>query len=249
VARRSSDGGIDVSGSIGSQSGPLRYSLVVDDPALFTAGALRAALQNAGITVDGTIKAGKTPANAQKLAGLPSAPLSEIVSEMNRESINIVAELLYRNAARAVAPNGIGTAETALTNLRDFMEKKVGADPYAIRASDGSGLSTLDMMTPRIMIQLLSYAHKGPWSSAFHGSLPVAGESELLRLRMRSTPAQGNLHAKTGTTNTVVGLGGYVTSRNGEILAFSFIYNGNDRWNAKATMDGMGATLANFVRE
>ena len=84
------------------------------------------------------------------------------------------------------------------------------------------------------MIQLLGYAHKCAWSSAFHASLPVAGESELLRRRMRATPAQGNLHAKTGTTNTVVSLGGYVTAKNGEILAFSFIYNGNDRWNAQS---------------
>jgi len=249
VARRAADGGIDVSGSIGAASRPLRYSLVVDDPALFTAGAMRAALQNVGITFDGTVRRGRTPAGAEKIAGLPSPPLSEIVSEMNRESINVVAELLYRNASRASAPNGMATAETALGNLREFMQKKVGADPRAIAATDGSGLSTLDFMTPRIMIQLLSYAHKGPWSSAFHGSLPVAGESELLRQRMRSTPAQGNLHAKTGTTNTVVGLGGYVTAKSGEILAFAFIYNGNDRWNAKATMDGMGATLANFVRE
>jgi D-alanyl-D-alanine carboxypeptidase/D-alanyl-D-alanine-endopeptidase (penicillin-binding protein 4) len=248
-ARRAADGGIDVSGSIGSLSGPLRYSLVVDDPALFTAGAFRAALQNVGITFDGTVKPGKTPASAEKIAGLPSPPLSRIVSEMNRESINIVAELLFRNAARAGAPDGMGTAETGLANLRDFLQKKVGANPQEIRAFDGSGLSTLDFMTPRVMIELLSYAHKGPWSSAFHGSLPVAGESELLRRRMRSTPAQGNLHAKTGTTNTVVGLGGFVTARNGEILAFSFLYNGNDRWNAKATIDGMGATLANFVRE
>jgi D-alanyl-D-alanine carboxypeptidase/D-alanyl-D-alanine-endopeptidase (penicillin-binding protein 4) len=248
-ARRAADGGIDVSGSIGSLSGPLRYSLVVDDPALFTAGAFRAALQNVGITFDGTVKPGRTPASAEKIAGLPSPPLSRIVSEMNRESINIVAELLFRNAARAGAPDGMGTAETGLANLRDFLQKKVGANPQEIRAFDGSGLSTLDFMTPRVMIELLSYAHKGPWSSAFHGSLPVAGESELLRRRMRSTPAQGNLHAKTGTTNTVVGLGGFVTARNGEILAFSFLYNGNDRWNAKATIDGMGATLANFVRE
>ena len=249
IARRAADGGIDVSGSIGSLSGPLRYSLVVDDPALFTAGALRAALQNVGVTFDGTVKAGKAPANAEKVAGLESPPLSEIVSEMNRESINIVAELLFRDAARAVAPNGVSSARAGEANLRDFLQKKVGADPQAIRVSDGSGLSTLDFLTPRTMIQLLSYAHKGPWSSAFHGSLPVAGESELLRMRMRSTPAQGNLHAKTGTTNTVVGLGGFVTSKSGEILAFSFIYNGNDRWNAKATMDAMGATLANFVRE
>jgi D-alanyl-D-alanine carboxypeptidase/D-alanyl-D-alanine-endopeptidase (penicillin-binding protein 4) len=249
TARRASDGGIDVSGTIGANSGPLRYSLVVDDPALFTAGALRAALQNVGITVDGTVRAAKTPATAQKVASFASPPLSRIVSEMNRESINVVAELLFRNAARAVAPNGMSSADVGLVNLREFMQKKVGADPQSIRVSDGSGLSTLDYMTPRAMVELLSYAHKGPWSSAFHGSLPVAGESELLRRRMRATPAQGNLHAKTGTTDTVVGLGGFVTAKDGEIVAFAFLYNGNDRSNARATIDAMGATLANFVRE
>jgi D-alanyl-D-alanine carboxypeptidase/D-alanyl-D-alanine-endopeptidase (penicillin-binding protein 4) len=249
VARQRGDGSIDVSGTVGANSGPLRYSLVMPDPALYTAGALRAALQRAGIAVDGTIKPGKTPAAAQKVASFLSPPLSEIISEMNRESINIVAELLFRDAARANAPNGVSTAEAGLTNLRDFLTRKVGANAQAIKVSDGSGLSTFDYLTPRTMIQLLSYAHRGPWSSAFHGSLPVAGESELLRRRMRSTPAQGNLHAKTGTTDTVIGLGGYVTAKDGEIVAFSFIYNGGDRWNAKSTMDAMGATLANFVRE
>jgi D-alanyl-D-alanine carboxypeptidase/D-alanyl-D-alanine-endopeptidase (penicillin-binding protein 4) len=248
-ARRASDGGIDVSGSIGSASGPRRYSLVINDPPLYTAGALNAALQNVGVTVTGAVRPAKTPATATKVASFTSPPLAQIVSEMNRESINIVAELLYRNASRATAPGGMGTAQTALANVREFISKKVGADPQSIRVFDGSGLSTLDYYTPRVMVQLLDYAHKGPWSSAFHGSLPVAGESELLRRRMRGTPAEGNLHAKTGTTNTVVGLGGYVTAKDGEVIAFAFIYNGNDRANAKATMDAMGATLANFVRE
>jgi D-alanyl-D-alanine carboxypeptidase/D-alanyl-D-alanine-endopeptidase (penicillin-binding protein 4) len=248
-ARRANDGGIDVSGTIGSLSGPRRYSLVVDDPALFTAGALNAGLQNAGVIVNGSVHAGRVPPTATKVASFASPPLSQIVSEMNRESINIVAELLYRDAGRAAAADGMSSAEVAQANLRDFLSKKVGADPQSVRIFDGSGLSTLDYLTPRTMIHLLSYAHKGPWSSAFHGSLPVAGESELLRRRMRGTPAEGNLHAKTGTTDVVVALGGYVTAKDGEIVAFSFIYNGNDRWNAKATMDAMGATLANFVRE
>jgi D-alanyl-D-alanine carboxypeptidase/D-alanyl-D-alanine-endopeptidase (penicillin-binding protein 4) len=248
VARQSGDG-IVVGGTVGANSGTLRYSLVVPDPALFTAGALHAALKEAGVTVEGTVKPGKTPTNAVKVAAFASPPLSQIISEMNRESINVVAELLFRDAARASAPGGVSSADAGLANLRDFLSKKVGADPKTINVSDGSGLSTLDSLTPRNMIHLLSYAHRGPWSSAFHGSLPVAGESELLRRRMRSTPAQGNLHAKTGTTDTVIGLGGYVTAKNGEIMAFSFLYNGNDRWNAKATMDAMGATLANFVRE
>jgi serine-type D-Ala-D-Ala carboxypeptidase/endopeptidase (penicillin-binding protein 4) len=82
----------------------------------------------------------------------------------------------------------------------------------------------------------------------FHASLPVEGESGTLR-RHKATPARGNLHAKTGTTNTVASLGGFVTARNGEVIAFSFIYNGRDRWNAKAAMDQMGASLAEFSRE
>jgi D-alanyl-D-alanine carboxypeptidase/D-alanyl-D-alanine-endopeptidase (penicillin-binding protein 4) len=248
VARQRGDG-IEVYGSVGVHCGPLRYSLVVSDPAQFTAGSLRAALDKAGVTVEGAVRPGKTPPAAQKVASFASPPLSDIISEMNRESINVVAELLYRDAARASAPNKTGTAETGLANIREFLAKKVGGNPNAIDVADGSGLSTLDYLTPRLMIQLLSYAHRGPWSSAFHGSLPVAGESELLRQRMRATPAQGNLHAKTGTTNTVVGLGGYVTAKNGEIMAFSFLYTGADRWNAKSAMDAMGATLANFVRE
>ena len=249
IAARQRGDTIVVTGAVGSRGGEKRYSLVMPDPALFTAGALRAALQGAGIVVDGTIRAGKTPANAEKVASFLSPPLSEIISEMNRESINVVAELLFRDAARVSAPGGQASAEAGLANMRNFLTTKVGARPNAIDVSDGSGLSTLDSLTPRTMIELLSYAHRGPWSSAFHGSLPVAGESELLRRRMRSTPAQGNLHAKTGTTDTVIGLGGYVTAKDGEIIAFAFIYNGRDRWNAKATMDAMGATLANFVRE
>ena len=249
IAARQRGDTIYITGAVGSSGGEKRYSLVMPDPAAYTAGALRAALQGAGITVDGAIRPGKTPANADKVASFLSPPLSEIISEMNRESINIVAELLFRDAARATAPGGQASAEAGLANMRNFLTTKVGARPDAIDVSDGSGLSTLDSLTPRTMIQLLSYAHHGPWSSAFHGSLPVAGESELLRRRMRSTPAQGNLHAKTGTTDTVIGLGGYVTAKDGEIIAFSFIYNGHDRWNAKSTMDAMGATLANFVRE
>jgi D-alanyl-D-alanine carboxypeptidase/D-alanyl-D-alanine-endopeptidase (penicillin-binding protein 4) len=65
---------------------------------------------------------------------------------------------------------------------------------------------------------------------------------------MKGSPAQGNLHAKTGTTNDVIALAGYVTATDGEVLAFSFLYNGRDRWTAKSTIDVMGETLASFAR-
>jgi D-alanyl-D-alanine carboxypeptidase/D-alanyl-D-alanine-endopeptidase (penicillin-binding protein 4) len=247
-AVRTSDGSITVRGSIGRSSPPRKYSLVVVNPPLFTGGALAAALKAAGVQVDGQVRIGAAPAEAKPVATLSSPPLSLLITSMNRESINIFAELLFRNAGRAAGARE-GSAETGLAGLRDFLQQKVKTDPAQVEAADGSGLSVLDRVTPRSMVQLLSYEHRAPWAAVWHASLPVAGLSETLRGRMRASPAQGNLHAKTGTTNTVASLGGYVTARNGEIIAFSFIYNGTDRWNAKSAMDAMGSTLAEFERE
>jgi D-alanyl-D-alanine carboxypeptidase/D-alanyl-D-alanine-endopeptidase (penicillin-binding protein 4) len=247
VARRNNEGGITVTGTIGSRSAPRRYSLVVQEPPSFAAGALLASLRANGVEVEGAIRAGGTPQGAERVGVIHSLPMAQMVSYMNRESINHFAELLYRNAARE--ENGQASSASALESLRGFLSSKAGTRPTDVRVRDGSGLSEADSLTARAMVQLLAYAHKAPWGSVFHASMPVAGESELMRRRMRATPAQGNLHAKTGTTNTVASLTGYVTALNGEVLAFAFIYNGRDRFGARATMDRMGPTLANFYRD
>jgi D-alanyl-D-alanine carboxypeptidase/D-alanyl-D-alanine-endopeptidase (penicillin-binding protein 4) len=247
-ASRRPDGTITVRGTIGARSGALKYSLVVDNPALFTTGALRASLQKVGVTVDGVTKLGAVPLGATEIAALSSPPLGQIIGEMDRESINVVAELLYRAAARTPSTL-VGSAETAQANLREFLSKKVGTAPTVVEVSDGSGLSLLDRVTARSMVQLLGYVHQAEWGPTFHAALPVEGESGTLKRHGKGTPSRGNLHAKTGTTNTIAALGGYVTAKNGEVLAFSLMYNGTDRWNAKTAMDQVGATMAEFVRE
>ena len=246
--RRQTNGTILVSGRIGLRAIPRRYVYVVDDPAPFTTGALREALIAKGIQVDGGIRLGQTPSSAVKIASIQSPTLDRIIAAMNRESINHFAELLMRNAARGPQRNQQGTVANGQALLRQFFATKVKADTLHLEIADGSGLSTLDRVTPRAMTQMLGYAHRADWGPWFHASLPVAGESELLRRRMRGSGAQGNLHAKTGTTNDVIGLGGYVTAMNGEVIAFTFIYNGRDRWTAKSMIDTMGQTLANFAR-
>jgi D-alanyl-D-alanine carboxypeptidase/D-alanyl-D-alanine-endopeptidase (penicillin-binding protein 4) len=242
------DGIIRVKGWIGSAAESRTYVLVVPHPAQFTTGAFVRALRDIGVIVEGKARLGGTPDGAVRVTSLPSPPLHELAGIMNRESVNHYAELIFRNAARDADPQGIGSATMGNALLRDFMELRVGGSPRDVYAADGSGLSTLDRVTARSMVKLLSYADKAPWSRQFHQSLPVAGREETLRLRMRKTPAQDNLHAKTGTTNDVVALSGYVTARAGEVLAFSFLYNGKDRWNARATIDAMGVTLADFAR-
>jgi serine-type D-Ala-D-Ala carboxypeptidase/endopeptidase (penicillin-binding protein 4) len=246
--RKQSDGTIYAAGTIGSRVGTRKYVYIVDDPASFTTGALRNALIARGIAIDGASRLGATPASATKIASLKSPPLFSMIAAMNRESINHYAELLFRDAARGPDRDAVGSVANSSRVLKDFFSNKVKTDPSALNFADGSGLSTLDRVTPRSMTQLLGYAHKSPWGPWLHASLPVAGNSELLRRRMRNTPAEGNLHAKTGTTNNVIGLAGYVTAADGEVLAFTFLYNGTDRWSAKSMIDVMGETLASFAR-
>ena len=246
--RKQGNGTIVANGSIGSRTGTRRYVYIVEDPASFTTGAFRNALVARGIKVDGDIQLGKTPASAVKVASLASPPLASMIAAMNRESINHYAELLFRNAARGPDRNVTGSVATASALLDQFFASKVGADTTRLVFADGSGLSILDRVTPRAQVQLLGYAHHASWGPWLHSSLPVAGDSELLRRRMPNTPAEGNLHAKTGTTNDVIALAGYVTAVNGEVLAFSFLYNGRDRWIAKSMIDVMSETLASFGR-
>ena len=243
---RQTDAGIEVRGTVGAAGTGRNSQVVAEHPALMTTAAFRAALEAQGIAVDGSARLAKAASGAPRVAALPSATLGELVTTMNRESNNHFAEMLFRNAARSVGV--VGSAENANILLRRFLWEKAQVPPTDVYAADGSGLSTADRVTPRAMVQLLGYAAKAPWHEVLEQSLPVAGRSETLRRRMKYTPAMGNLHAKTGTTNDVASLGGYVTSGDGNVLAFSFIYNGRNRWRAKEAMDAMGATLASYQR-
>jgi D-alanyl-D-alanine carboxypeptidase/D-alanyl-D-alanine-endopeptidase (penicillin-binding protein 4) len=246
--RKLGNGTIQANGSIGARTGTRKYVYIVEDPAAFATGAFLNALIARGIKVDGGLRLGKSPATAVKMASLRSPPLASMIAAMNRESINHYAELLFRNAARGPKRDVVGSAQSASSVLDQFFATKVGADTTRLVFADGSGLSTLDRVTPRAQVQLLGYAHRASWGPWLHSSLPVAGDSELLKRRMRNTPAEGNLHAKTGTTNEVIALAGYVTAVNGEVLAFSFLYNGRDRWTAKSMIDVMSESLASFGR-
>jgi serine-type D-Ala-D-Ala carboxypeptidase/endopeptidase (penicillin-binding protein 4) len=240
--------GITVTGSIGETAGPRSYSYIVEDPATFTTGAFLSALRRNGVTVANGMTLAPTPTGAEPVASWESAPLETLLTVMNRESVNVIAEHVYRAAARGADRHATGTAFAADTALRALLQRTAGVRADAIRTSDGSGLSQLDRVSPRAMVQLLGWADRSRWGPLFHATLPLAGESGTLRRRMYGTTAQTNLHAKTGTTSDIIALAGYVTAKNGELLAFAMLYNGNDLYRAREAVDAIGVTLANFAR-
>ncbi len=165
------------------------------------------------------------------LAQSASAPLSVLVRDMMKRSDNLYAETLLKAAGAAFDGSGRGTTAGGARTLAALFNQVGGPDPaVSLRVADGSGLSRLDLVTPRALADLLTYladpAKAGMGvSRAFGDSLPVGGVDGTLRNRFKNTPAQNGVRAKTGSLTGMSALSGYVTTRAGEPLVFSILMN------------------------
>ena len=82
-------------------------------------------------------------------------------------------------------------------------------------------------MSAELLTKLLVYAyHKDRIYRDLYVSLPIAGEDGTLKKRLKDTPAQINVRAKTGTLTGISSLAGYAVAANNHVLAFSIINQG-----------------------
>lgn len=96
--------------------------------------------------------------------------------------------------------------------------------------ADGSGLSYDNKCTSRLLVDLLRVSHNYGLLGHFlvTEAMPKSGSTGTLRRRMKGTPAEGNVVAKTGTLPLfpASSLAGYCQSTRGHLLAFCIISNG-----------------------
>jgi serine-type D-Ala-D-Ala carboxypeptidase/endopeptidase (penicillin-binding protein 4) len=215
----STHAGVVVRGTIVAGDTAVLQIAFRDHPAAFVA-ALREALGNRGITVDG--RATDTTARTDSLVALRSPTLREIFPYFEKPSQNQIGELLFKSIARKAT--GIGRADSAQQVVgRQLLAWGAASDGFAVR--DGSGLSRHDYVSPRTIIHVLDAVRRHPDFHFFFDALPVAGVDGTLENRMRGTPAQGNVHAKTGYIDKARSLSGYVTTADGRLLLFSALCN------------------------
>ncbi len=219
--------------------------LAVEDPALFAAAVFRGVLEAKGITVLGQTATSSEPlpAEARVLVAHDGVPIGRLIGEVNKESQNLHAEMLLRVLGGRVA--GQGTAEKgheAVGGFLDRLEATYGG--WGLR--DGSGLSRSNIVTPRGLAALLVAMDRHPQAAVFRESLAVAGVDGTLEERMRGTPAEGRVVGKTGTLRRVNGLAGYVTTVQGERLAFVILVNNQVDLSgvARAAIDDIAGALA-----
>lgn len=194
------------------------------DPASAWLDAFAGALHDRGIVLRGNVI--RAPAAMEddqpRLFTMWSPPLREILPPFLKPSQNQIGELIFH--VLGLELTGVGHADSG----RRVVERQLvawGADTAGFAVRDGSGLSRHDYVTPETLVRTLDAMRKHESFRVFHDALPVAGVDGTIANRLRGTPAQGNVRAKTGTVDKARSLSGYVTTADGRLLLFSFLCN------------------------
>lgn len=245
VSRALGENVVKIGGSIAQDAKVTKReeAVTMEEPQVYAGCVFADELAKLGIKAVGSVRAGKLPTGAKLAATHASPPLSTIIPLLNKPSDNLIAEVLLKTLGAVV--KGKGSSDAGGEVEMEFF-KKIGMDPSEVSIVDGSGLSRLNYVSARNLVTLLSYMQTSKNSKVYTDSLPIAGVDGTLAFRMKDTPAQGKVRAKTGYVGHVSSLSGYVTAKSGEPLVFSILMNNHLCRNADATslQDKICALLA-----
>lgn len=233
---------IAVSGSPGRNQTTTVY-VNAARPAVFTAGVFANRLRSGGVDIDGSVQERSAPAGA-KLVAQFKRPLTEIAGIVNKRSDNYIAEHLFK-VVGATCGDHATTSVRARRTVLDVLDT-LGVQRLGCTFNDGSGLSRRNLVCASTQVQLLRKIYAQPWGREYRSTLAIAAYDGTIRGRMHGTPAANNVTAKTGTLRNVSSLTGYVTTADGELLAFCFMSNGPAVGSYKQMENVAAVTLAGF---
>ena len=218
----------------------------IKNPPLVVAGMFYDRLRTRGIEITGAIRTGATPAATRAVAEF-HRPLMTVLSPMMKSSDNHYAEYVFKMIGAVATREAAGnTADFSRTAIKQCMEAGlVGFQKCLL--NDGSGLSRRNLLTAEALTGVLMAAYHNPnIYRALYPSMSIAGVDGTLRKRMKGSKAQGNVHGKTGTLRNVSALSGYVTTADGETLAFAALMNGYAIGSYKKVQDRIATRLSEF---
>lgn len=147
-----------------------------------------------------------------------SLPSDTLYKRMLHVSDNMIAEqlmLLNSNALSGELNTEIGIDSSKKKYLSDL--------PDAPKWVDGSGLSRQNLFTPRSIVALLNKIHEIVPEERLFKILPAAGQSGTLKNLLKTD--KPFIFAKSGSLNNNYCLSGFLITKKGKTLIFSFMNN------------------------
>ena len=201
----------------------------------FVGAQFRAMWAAVGGQFNGTVQAGPVPQDAQLVTTYQSAPLANILRDMNKYSNNVMTRLvmltLDKEASQAPA-NALRAAQ-----LVQLWFEKLGIAAQGLQLENGSGLSRTESISALQMGRMLQHAFASPVMPELMASMPVLGVDGTMQQRAAGLPVAGHAHIKSGSLEGVRNIAGYVLAASGKRYAVVCFVNHKNAHQADGAQD------------
>ncbi|MCU0842701.1 MAG: D-alanyl-D-alanine carboxypeptidase/D-alanyl-D-alanine-endopeptidase [Thiobacillaceae bacterium] len=213
LAYRLEGDALRVTGDYPAACGQQALRLNLLEPERGVAAVFRALWAELGGGLAGEVVNGVVPPEAVPLLAFDSLPLARIAADVNEQSNNVMAKMLFLDlgALRFGPPATWAKGEAA---IRDWLRRNALAIPELV-LENGSGLSRIERISAASLARLLRFAAGRPVFPEFVASLPALGLEGTLKGRLADSPLAGRAWLKTGTLNDARSLAGYVLDDRG----------------------------------
>jgi D-alanyl-D-alanine carboxypeptidase/D-alanyl-D-alanine-endopeptidase (penicillin-binding protein 4) len=149
---------------------------------------------------------------------LYSIPVDSLYKEMMQESDNFIAEQLLITCAGVLSDSlkpEVAIAYMKKNHLADLPDEPIWVD--------GSGLSRYNLFTPRSIVKLWEKIYERVPRERLFPLLAIGGKTGTVKRWYKNEPPY--LYGKTGTLTNNHCLSGYLVTKKGRTLIFSFMSN------------------------
>ena len=214
------------------------WAVAYADPASYATRAVQGMWQEIGGKLQGSVRVASvapTPNAGLKPAfEVRSAPLAEIIRDINKFSNNVMAQQVYLTLGRVPGVPGSFAASHAV--VQRWWAERIGAGEVPV-LENGSGLSRSERISAQGLGRLLQVAYASPLMPELMASLPITGvDGTLRRVKSRAT---GSAHLKTGSLNDVVAMAGYVHAAGGKRYVLVAMVNHPDARAARPAIEAL----------
>lgn len=203
----------------------------------YVGGLFRQLWGELGGQIGVSAKNGRVPADARPLVRIESAPLADVIRDINKYSNNVMARQVFltlgaeQEGAPATPAKGAAAVKKWLAGKQlDFPE---------LVLENGSGLSRSERISPHHLAQLLLSAYDSPVQAEFESSLPIAAIDGTMKKRLTGQAVAGHAHIKTGSLEGVRSLAGYVFDNKGRRVAVVAVVNHPRAGAARPALDAL----------
>ena len=202
----------------------------------YAATLFRQFWQQVGGSWSGRVLDAELAATAELFITWQSPPLSELIREVNKFSINVMARQIFLTLG--VREDPPATLEKSQRTLREWLVRRGLSFPELV-VENGAGLSRVDRINSRHLAQVLIAAYRSPFMPEYMASLPLTAIDGTMRRRLNNSPVAGQAHVKTGYIEGVRALAGYTLDVRGRMLVVVLIINHPGANDAQPVQDAL----------